>query len=182
MCVCVCCAVSGVPLLLLHIANSLYSDSPHKKKSYLSRAVRLLEPALANPDDRRPTFLQGAGGPFSVGAVVYSELGEHAKANECVLKLKQLYRAHRSSFVSLPSELLNGHCGYIYALLFVKVHLPALIEEELLAELVTMVLDIGERQREAEYNSPVMYTWHRKHYLGAAHGLAGILTLLLQVR
>ena len=26
-----------------------------------------------------------------------------------------------------------------------------------------------------------MYTWHDKHYLGAAHGLAGILTLLLQV-
>lgn len=26
-----------------------------------------------------------------------------------------------------------------------------------------------------------MYTWHGKHYLGAAHGLAGILTLLLQV-
>ena len=27
-----------------------------------------------------------------------------------------------------------------------------------------------------------MYAWHGKHYLGAAHGLAGILTLLLQVR
>ena len=26
-----------------------------------------------------------------------------------------------------------------------------------------------------------MYTWHGKHYLGAAHGLAGILTLLLQI-
>ena len=25
-----------------------------------------------------------------------------------------------------------------------------------------------------------MYSWHEKHYLGAAHGLVGVLTVLLQ--
>lgn len=29
--------------------------------------------------------------------------------------------------------------------------------------------------------SPLMYSWHDKEYIGGAHGLAGILYLLLQV-
>ena len=44
-----------------------------------------------------------------------------------------------------------------------------------------MVVEAGERGREADTPSPLMYTWHGKHYLGAAHGLAGIATVLLQV-
>lgn len=29
--------------------------------------------------------------------------------------------------------------------------------------------------------SPLMYAWHGKYYVGAAHGIAGILYMLLQV-
>ena len=32
-----------------------------------------------------------------------------------------------------------------------------------------------------EHSIPLMYTWHDKKYLGAAHGLAGIYYILLQV-
>lgn len=39
----------------------------------------------------------------------------------------------------------------------------------------------GEKGKEVSIPSPLMYTWHGRHYLGAAHGLAGIATLLLQV-
>lgn len=118
---------------------------------------------------------------MAVGAVLLNELGDSAKANECVEKLKSLYTEHKPSFAKLPSEVLFGHCGYLYGLLFVRVHQPRLVEDDLIAEVATLVLDVGERQKEAKYNSPVMYTWHGKHYLGAAHGLVGILTLLLQV-
>ena len=43
------------------------------------------------------------------------------------------------------------------------------------------MLDVGEAGKEPEVPSPLMYTWHGKHYLGAAHGLAGIMAVLLQV-
>ena len=43
------------------------------------------------------------------------------------------------------------------------------------------MLDVGEAGKEPDIPSPLMYTWHGKHYLGAAHGLAGIMTVLLQV-
>ena len=51
----------------------------------------------------------------------------------------------------------------------------------LLPQVATLLLDTGVCGRESDLPSPLMYTWHEKHYLGAAHGLAGILTLLLQV-
>lgn len=48
-------------------------------------------------------------------------------------------------------------------------------------QVVTLLLEAGKHGREPGLSSPLMYTWHDKHYLGAAHGLTGILTLLLQV-
>ena len=171
----------GIALLLHHVATRLCSNSPDKSRAYLHRAGQLLDPVLSRPDAHRLTFLCGAGGPLAVGAVIYNQLGDNDKAAECVGKLKQLFIEQKSSFAKLPSELLFGHSGYLYALLFIRAHLPKLVEDSLIVEVATMILDIGEKQREANYNSPVMYTWHGKHYLGAAHGLAGILTLLLQV-
>ena len=47
--------------------------------------------------------------------------------------------------------------------------------------MVSLAVEAGERGREADIPSPLMYTWHGTHYLGAAHGLAGIATVLLQV-
>ena len=173
---------SGVALLLQHIASKLCTDSPaDKSQGYLKRALKLLEPALSHLDTHKPTFLCGAGGPLAIGTVLLNKLGDNTRANDCVEKLKRLYTEHKPSFAKLPSEILFGQCGYLYGLLFVRAHQPRLIEDDLIAEVVSLVLDIGERQREAMYASPVMYTWHGKHYLGAAHGLTGILTLLLQV-
>ena len=47
-------------------------------------------------------------------------------------------------------------------------------------QVVGVAMGAGERGRES-IPCPLMYTWHGRHYLGAAHGLAGIMTLLLQV-
>lgn len=44
-----------------------------------------------------------------------------------------------------------------------------------------VIVEAGERGREATIPCPLMYTWHGKHYLGAAHGVAGIATVMLQV-
>ena len=51
----------------------------------------------------------------------------------------------------------------------------------LVVQVARVAVEAGEKGREASVPSPLMYTWHGRHYLGAAHGLAGIATLLLQV-
>lgn len=202
------------------MATSLYTDDPAKRSSHLHSALSLLTPSLQHPSTKRSTFLCGGAGPLALGAVCHAHLGQWGEVERCVQVLKELYTKHKSSFVSLPSELLTGHAGYLYALLFVNSHLPTAVEEELIAEVsccsvlftgkhslcavvvvslfycethfyspclhllqvATVLLDAGERGREPGLPCPLMYTWHDKHYLGAAHGLAGILTLLLQVR
>ena len=44
------------------------------------------------------------------------------------------------------------------------------------------ILDSGKSLSKHERSiSPLMYTWHDKHYVGAAHGIVGIMFMLLQV-
>jgi hypothetical protein len=57
------------------------------------------------------------------------------------------------------------------------------IPDEALASVVRAVLESGqEGAKKWNAPSPLMYQWHEKHYLGAAHGLIGILFMLLQNR
>ena len=100
--------------------------------------------------------------------------GDPSKCRDCVSKLKGLSPGSDSE---LPYELLYGRAGYLYALLFVGALVPGALDEGLISNQVEVILAGGHRGGAA----PLMYTWHSKHYLGAAHGLAGILTILLQV-
>ena len=84
----------------------------------------------------------------------------------------------------LCHEVLYGRAGAVYALLYVSSLVPgaALETQDLLRRQVTALLEAGRQQSQVEASlCPLSFTWHGKHYLGAAHGLAGILTVLLQV-
>jgi len=52
-------------------------------------------------------------------------------------------------------------------------------------QVVAAILASGQQaaagQNQAE-RGPLLYEWHHKHYIGAAHGTAGILYMLMQVR
>ena len=48
-------------------------------------------------------------------------------------------------------------------------------------KVVRSTLDAGKAGHCPHIPSPLMYEWHGTQYLGAAHGVAGILTVLLQV-
>lgn len=44
------------------------------------------------------------------------------------------------------------------------------------------ILDSGQKLAKKENSkSPLLFEWHDKKYIGAAHGMAGILALLMQV-
>lgn len=48
---------------------------------------------------------------------------------------------------------------------------------------VAAILDSGRSlARQRKSSVPLLYQWHDKDYLGAAHGTAGILFMLMQVR
>jgi hypothetical protein len=81
-----------------------------------------------------------------------------------------------------PDELLYGRSGYLYTLLLLRDRLgPDSVPSCLVRGVVAAVLQSG-REMAASVGSraPLMWSWHDKVYYGAAHGLAGILAVLLQ--
>lgn len=84
---------------------------------------------------------------------------------------------------SLPDEILFGRCGYLSSLLFLQQHLGHdIVHNETISKVVEAVLNSGTQfARRERCQQPLMYEWHDKPYLGAAHGLAGIYFMLLQV-
>jgi hypothetical protein len=80
-------------------------------------------------------------------------------------------------------EVLYGRAGLLYALLFVERMCPkAEISSRHFQRLIKDIVNEGKRcganlaQRGVHIPSPpFMHLWHRKPYLGAAHGTCGIL-------
>lgn len=52
-------------------------------------------------------------------------------------------------------------------------------------QVVTAIVDSGKNlsaEQKKTDRCPLLYEWHKKQYIGAAHGLAGIFYMLMQVR
>ncbi|XP_065897312.1 glutathione S-transferase LANCL1-like [Dysidea avara] len=169
---------AGVAYLHLHLAINMKDESPYGTKKHLERASSILEELCKHPSSRRLTFLCGAAGPLALNAAVQSQLEQDDKAKKMVMDLKNLFPIIKAE-PSMPSELLYGHVGYLYALLFVNKYIPGAVEESMIRELVQLVVSVGQANRLYEFHSPLMYSWHNSYYVGAAHGLAGIMTLLM---
>ncbi|KAK7110912.1 glutathione S-transferase LANCL1-like [Littorina saxatilis] len=186
---------SGYALLYLHLHKHLTSTSSDSDtdassnssrsegEDYLMQALQHLKEALANPQGRRHTFLCGDAGPLALGAVVYSNMGDERNSAHCISRLEAMHiNVIRDQ--TLPDEHLYGRCGYLTALLFVQHHLGAdKVDRELIVKVTRAILDsgraFGSKTREGP---PLMYEWHNKKYLGAAHGLAGIMYTLLLIK
>ena len=141
-------------LLHLHLATSLHAGDAEEHSSHLRHALTLLTPSLHHLNTHRSTFLCGAAGPLALGAVVHAHLGNMEDASTCVTRLKELYVKNKPSFAKLPSELLFGHAGYLYALLFVNCYLPSAVENSLIEEVCAAFLLVLQVILSSLFSSP----------------------------
>ncbi|XP_040209102.1 lanC-like protein 2 [Rana temporaria] len=169
---------TGVALLYLQ----LYRVTPDQ--TYLQRSLDYVKRVLRNLNGRRVTFLCGDAGPLAVGAVVHHKLQNHTESKDCIARLLQLHRGVVSTDPELPDELLYGRAGYLYALLYVNSEIgPDTVPQATIKELVDAILESGKNLSKEENKTercPLLYQWHKKQYVGAAHGLAGIYYMLMQ--
>lgn len=133
---------------------------------------------------KRYSFLCGDAGPLAIGAVVCHRLKEKQEAQKWIEKLLAMSDSAVNSKSDLPNEYLYGRAGYLYALLYVNKNIdPPPIGNQLIREVIEAIFACGRTEsRLGKFNCPLMYQWHNKHYLGAAHGVSGILYLLLQAK
>ncbi|KAE8687787.1 LanC-like protein GCR2 [Hibiscus syriacus] len=90
----------------------------------------------------------------------------------CLIKLSK----------NLPDELLYGRAGYLWACLFLNKHLgegtiPSKTKRAVIDEIIKNGRTLGQKGG----GSPLMFEWYGEKYWGAAHGLAGIMHVLMDV-
>ncbi|CAG2056227.1 unnamed protein product, partial [Timema podura] len=83
----------------------------------------------------------------------------------------------------LPDEILYGRAGYLYNLLYLNKHIgPNTVSPDHIKQVVAALLQSGQQlARREKRSAPLMYMWHGKYYIGGAHGISGILYMLLLV-
>ncbi|XP_023339953.1 lanC-like protein 2 isoform X2 [Eurytemora carolleeae] len=146
----------------------------------LQEAQQIIDKCLGTLKGKRVTFLCGNAGPLALAAVIYSVLGEQKKSQKYLNYLLEMVGLVDNQ--ELPDEMLYGRSGYLFSLLFVRKEVGATsVPDCLIRKVVILILRSGQYlSRETRSRCPLMYEWHGKRYYGAAHGLSGIYTVLLQ--
>ena len=151
--------ISGIAFLLAKVGQK-------------EHAIQLLEDAIRLKSRKSPriTFLCGISGPLAILTVLKNSENYLRE----LLSLKKYLKDN-------PDELLYGKVGYLYALLYVQKVFKNEAIETAIEETFEMIITEGRKEaKECKSRSPLMFQWHEKHYYGAAHGLIGILFVLLQ--
>ncbi|XP_028425322.1 lanC-like protein 2 [Perca flavescens] len=169
---------TGIALLYLQ----LYRTS--REATHLQRALDYVKRTMRILNGRKVTFLCGDAGPLAVGAVVYHKLNNTADSQDCLSRLLQLQGSVLAPDSEMPDELLYGRAGYLYALLYVNKEIGAdAVDESTIAKVVMAIVESGKNMSAEQKKTdrcPLLYEWHKKQYIGAAHGLAGIYHMLMQ--
>ncbi|XP_074031807.1 glutathione S-transferase LANCL1 [Leptinotarsa decemlineata] len=165
---------SGIALLKL-------KKDPEDKNN-LKEVENLL--SLHKLKNRRHSFLCGDPGPLSIGIIVNHKLGKEKEVKQLVARLKLLDKDVIDTHSDLPNEYLYGRAGYLFSILFVNKYVsPPPFDGSFIRKIIDAILICGQNLSKAgNFKCPLMYQWHDSYYLGAAHGLSGILYLLLQAR
>ncbi|XP_011100038.1 lanC-like protein GCL1 [Sesamum indicum] len=142
--------------------------------------------AAAAHTNRHVTFLCGRGGVYALGAITANYCGDQKKRDFFVDRFLEM--AQERALPAGPEEggfgmsydLLYGRAGFLWAALLVNKYLGGeTIANDLLMPVVQAVLAGGRAGASDVTACPLMYRWHGTRYWGAAHGLAGILHVLL---
>ncbi|TPX58144.1 hypothetical protein SpCBS45565_g08072 [Spizellomyces sp. 'palustris'] len=154
--------ICGAALVLWKVGNSSSDEL----------AARLVEMTSSKVTSRHHVgFICGEAGLWAVSALLVPDLRKRA------LQQIELAGKEANSNPREWNEVLYGRAGYLYGLLFLSHHriLPSTFPlARLLTQTVNTTLSACESRR------PYVWSWHNKHYLGAAHGVGGILCMILR--
>lgn len=157
--------------------------------TYLNTALHYVNIAkeLANRDHNYPNksvgFLSGDAGVYALSTAILTKMNQRADAkfeldNFCKgfdICCKESFYKHGSD------ELFVGRAGYLCAALWLNRNIyPDLLPLDKINKVCQKIYDSGKKYAKKNNSPlPLMYVYHRVEYLGAAHGLVGILHVLL---
>uniref|UniRef100_A0A2C9W6I8 LanC-like protein GCR2 n=1 Tax=Manihot esculenta TaxID=3983 RepID=A0A2C9W6I8_MANES len=126
---------------------------------------------------RRVTFICGRAGVCALGAVVAKHAGDERLLDSYLTQFKEKIKLPSD----LPYELLYGRAGFLWACSFLNKHIgKETISAGRMRAVVDEIIKGGKRLAHRDKCS-LMYEWHGKKYWGAAHGMAGIMHVLMDM-
>ncbi|KRX70380.1 LanC-like protein 2 [Trichinella sp. T6] len=159
--------------------NAIRNESENDFSVYtgISEAVKSIN-MTKRWKTRTPTFLCGTGGSYAIEALVHRSAKQDDIASGALEKL--IAMANETENEDLPDELLYGRSGYLYSLMLVRKEFGNFSGlDAAIAKVVDEVYRSGIRLGN-NTQCKLLYKWHGTYYLGAAHGLAGILFTLMR--
>eukprot|EP00005_Dracoamoeba_jomungandri_P012462 CAMPEP_0174273952 /NCGR_PEP_ID=MMETSP0439-20130205/56405_1 /TAXON_ID=0 /ORGANISM="Stereomyxa ramosa, Strain Chinc5" /LENGTH=367 /DNA_ID=CAMNT_0015365455 /DNA_START=140 /DNA_END=1243 /DNA_ORIENTATION=- len=188
--------VSGIGYLYLRLfQNKAFEPDLQTRTLYLNTAYNYLsinagklqekynidEESEEEEEPPITSFLMGDCGYMALYAVVLFYMG---KLDLCKSYVTKVFDYHPAALLEVDNEILYGKAGYLYNILFLKRHLPCEYipsDADLIAsKIINLLFDTGiAYSQEKDHDSPLMYKWFGSEYIGAAHGLSGIVYVLL---
>ncbi|XP_022748890.1 lanC-like protein GCL2 isoform X2 [Durio zibethinus] len=128
----------------------------------------------ASLSSRDVTFLCGRAGVCALGAVAAKHAGSQELLNHYLTQFREIKLSR-----NLPDELLYGRAGFLWACVFLNKHLgegtiPSTVTRAVVDEIIKNGKALAKKG-----GSPLMFEWYGEKYWGAAHGLAGIIHVLM---
>ncbi|BFI43145.1 hypothetical protein MPTK2_8g15510 [Marchantia polymorpha subsp. ruderalis] len=173
--------VLGTAFLCLKVYLSTGSEDD------LVQCMDIVDACCAAAQTMRPyvTFLCGQPGIYALGAVAAKYKGDETRMNHYLRLFDEVSNERALSVgpaeggLGMPYELLYGRAGFLWAALFINKHVgEETVPWTTTGPIVEAVMQAG-RAGAAQTKCPLMYQWHCTRYWGAAHGLAGIINVLL---
>ncbi|CAL1300919.1 unnamed protein product [Larinioides sclopetarius] len=178
--------LSGVSYMCYYLSQ--HPEFAEKKGELLERSEYYLQHALTDADapknkSSRAAFLLGGCGAYAVAAALNKTLGKDKESRIFLDKYVSLADGCLGlDYLGCGSdELLVGRAGYLSGILFLqKVFESEILPEEKVIKLCDAIVQSGVKYSKKHRSPcPLMYAYYGTEYLGAAHGLSGILQMLL---
>lgn len=153
-------------------------------QKYLKECQSYASMSVKKQGNGRVTFLCGDVGPLVVAALAHSVAGDQNSATKYVQQMLTFLPAVLDSNSRLPDELLYGRTGFLFAINFLRQEIPAacmgIITDDIVRQILVSIIESGRRTAsQCKSEPPLFYLWHDSPYVGAAHGLCGIIYHLL---
>jgi len=170
-------------LALTYLRVGLYCRDvradPDGTMTYLKKAHSVAALCLKkDPYSNEVSFFCGTPGYIAISCVSNALLGNYAAADE---DLKDLLAWEQAALKHREDELLFGRAGYIYALLWVKRYFKSKVFDctHSLRRVAERLVATGKMRAARAYQKwPLMWHCFDEPYLGAAHGVVGVLGML----
>ncbi|BFG02976.1 lanC-like protein 3 homolog [Drosophila madeirensis] len=162
-------------------AHDLCPEALQHAATYMERAKESAQ-QFKRRNSERFSFLNGNAGIYAVAAAISKARGDDDELVEDLVNFRLGIAASKAKLHTTAGcdEVLEGRAGYLSGCYWLNDLLEKPVSDEELLSICATIIESGRTYGQKQGGPmPLMYSTHKTHYLGALHGLCGILHMLL---